>query len=142
MRLLLLTLFFVLVGIGVRAETIVINRPNPGAPAPARGQRVTMNITISTTGAGGATESGAWTAEMSGANRALFEVVSHECEVLGAVLQGTCTLKQITTTGGVGDRAAFGVTVAPGTSSVNVTANVTFEIEPKNPYATPVPAPR
>jgi hypothetical protein len=69
-------------------------------------------------------------------NTLLFGIVNHQCDVLKAQLDGDCRLVAITTNGTISDRPAFGAPPST-TPTISVTANATFEIDPKVPTASP-----
>lgn len=125
MRLLVLIAALML-SVGARAQTIVINPPATGS-APAKAQRVTIAVTLSTiVGGTTATEP---TAALTEANQTLFAIVNHQCDVLAPLLRGDCRLVQINTNGTINDRQNFGG--QQGTPSTSVTANATYEMTPK-----------
>ncbi len=124
----IITILALLLAAQAQAQTIVINPPPGQLRAPAKGQRVTVAITLSTPVSSSAPTE--WSAELNDANQALYKVVGAECAVLNAVFKGECKLSQINTTGNINDRNNFGNPSADGSKTVNVTANATFELAP------------
>ncbi|MGI4806717.1 MAG: hypothetical protein ACRYF2_01245 [Janthinobacterium lividum] len=121
---------------GARAQTVIINRPPSIGSFPAQHQRVTVNVTLATPAAAG-TSAGDVTNSMAAANTSLFGIVNHQCDVLGAQLNGDCRLIAITTNGGISERMPSFGSPPPSTPTISVTANATFEIDPKPSAPTP-----
>ena len=118
-----------------QAQTVIFNRPPPIGSVPAQHQRVTVNVTLATPAAAGSA-AGDVTSGLAAANTSLYAIVNHQCDVLGAQLNGDCRLVGITTNGTISDRPAFGAPAAT-MPTINVTANASFEIDPKSPAPAP-----
>lgn len=125
-----------------QAQTIVINRPNNGPVAPGeKTQHVSVNVQLSMP-TPALTSTPDWTKAIATANQSLFEIINRECDVLGAALQGNCHLVQINTGSNTGNRPNPGGPFAGVTTTVNVNANATFDIEPKMSQSPAVVSPQ
>ena len=125
---------FVTASQAAQAQTVIINRPSNSPGGVEKAQRVSVNVQLSMP-APTLTSVADWTKAIETANQSLYEIINHECDVLGAALKGGCRLVQINTGGNAGNR----VNTSAGTDAlINVNANATFEIDPKiAPPATP-----
>jgi hypothetical protein len=130
MRAFLPLLLAVTVVCGAQAQTVIINQPPIGSVA-AQHQRVSVNVTLATSAPAGAV-AGDVTSGLATANTSLYAIVNHQCDILAAQLSGDCRLVGITTNGSISDRPAFGAPPST-TPTISVTANATFEIDPKVP---------
>ncbi len=71
---------------------------------------------------------------MADVSQSLYEMVNRECEILSAVLKGTCRATRVNVSASI-NANGYGNQPCP---VVNATANAMFEITPTQP-ATPAP---
>lgn len=93
------------------------------ANACGKGTRVTANFQLSAPPSA-STATGDLTKTMAGLSASLYEIIDHECTVLGAALKGECRLVQVNINSNVNERMNGG-------PFISANGNATFEVDPK-----------
>lgn len=121
----------------VQAQTIIMNNGGTTNLSRASDERrktsVTVNIQLSLPAIAHDNVPDL-TASLSLGNKAVFDIVDHECDVLSKSLNGTCRVIQVNNNSNVGRPGQSG-------SSVSASASATFEIDLSLPAASLSAAP-